>query len=108
MRRYTRQNRRFSFVPVAFFRGRKRQGLGQALELSLSGMAVFTPADFDFGQPVEVRFALPQSAKTLRLNAIARNKTGQRWGFEFSFLKPLQVAALQTACRVLGMKQGYD
>jgi len=95
MRRYTRQNHRFSFVPVAFFRGRKRQGL------------VFAPADFD-GQPVEVRFGLPQSAKTLRLNAIARNKTGQRWGFEFSSLRPLQVAALQTACRVLGMREARD
>jgi len=41
-------------------------------------------------------------------NTIARNKAGRRWGFEFSSLKPWQVAALQTACRVLGMKEGRD
>lgn len=105
MREYTRQHRRFSFAPVVFFCGRKRHGLGQALELSLSGMAVFTQADFDFGQTVQVRFPLPQSAKTLRLTAVARNKTGQRWGFEFATLKPVQVTMLQAACRVLGMKQ---
>jgi len=104
MRKNTRQHRRFSFAPVVFFRGHKQHGMGQALELSLSGMAVFTPAEFDFGQPVEVRFPLPQSAKTLRLSAVARNKTRQRWGFEFSSLKPVQVSALQAACRVLGMK----
>ena len=104
MRNYTRQHRRFSFLPVVFSRKHRRHGLGQALELSLSGMAVFTAAEFDFGQPVEVRFPLPQSAKTLRLSAVARNKTGQRWGFEFPSLKPMQVAALQAACRVLGMK----
>ena len=51
MRKNTRQHRRFSFTPVVFFRGHKRHGLGQVLELSLSGTAVFTPADFDFGQP---------------------------------------------------------
>ena len=104
MRRYSRQHRRFSFAPVVFFCGRKRHGLGQALELSQSGMAVFTPADFEFGQPVEVRFPVPQSTKTLRVNAVARNKTGERWGFEFSSLKPVQVSALKAACRVLGMK----
>ena len=104
MRRYSRQHQRFSFAPVVFLRGRKPYVLGQALELSLSGMAVFTPADFSVGQPVEMRFPLPQSAKTLRVTAVARNKTGERWGFEFSALKPMQVAALQTACRVLGMK----
>jgi hypothetical protein len=27
---------------------------------------------------------------------------------EFSSLKPLQVAALQTACRVLGMREARD
>ena len=104
MRKNTRHHRRFPFAPVVFFHGNKQHGRGQALELGLSGIAVFTAADFDFGQPVEVRFPVPQSAKTLRVNAVARNKTGERWGFEFSSLKPVQVSALKAACRVLGMK----
>jgi PilZ domain-containing protein len=108
MRKNTRQYRRFSFVPVAFLRGQKQHGLGQALELSLSGIAVFTPADFDFGQPVEMRLPVPQSAKTLRVTAVARNKTGERWGFEFTSLRPMQVSALRAACRVLGMREARD
>ena len=104
MRIYTHRQRRFPFAPVVLFRGRKRQAMGQALEVSLGGIAVFTRADFHLGEPVEVRFPLPQSAKTLRLKAVARNNVGQRWGFEFSTLKPLQLTALQTACRVLGMQ----
>jgi hypothetical protein len=104
MRSYTRRQRRVSFAPVVFFRGRKREALGQALEVSPGGISVFTPADFHLGEPVEVRFPLPQSAKTLRLRAVARNNVGQRWGFEFFPLKPLQLTALQAACRVLGMQ----
>jgi hypothetical protein len=87
-----------------FFRGRKKHASGQALELSLSGIAVFSAADFELGEAVEVRFPLPQSSQKMRLKAIARNHAGQRWGFQFATLKPVQLTTLQAACRLLAMQ----
>jgi hypothetical protein len=78
-----RRWRRYDFhVPVTVsIGGRKIQVLGTAL--NEGGMTVCSDAALMIGDPVRVEFRPPFSNTVVNLDAVIRNRTGNRYGIEF-------------------------
>lgn len=76
---------------------------GYSLDISAVGIAGVFVTGWEVGTRVILEFCVPVSKERLQLQAIVRNRSGYRYGFEFDNLSGSQRAIIQKTCRVLRM-----
>lgn len=76
---------------------------GRAHDLSEKGISLYAPAEFDEGQQVHLEFIPPFSRKSLRLLAIVRCRSGNRYGLELRNVHHDAAEELSRACRTLSL-----
>ena len=87
-----RRFRRFALDSrIKVFRaGQSRPLVGRTLGISEAGISALLAADLETGESVRLEFALPTSSLGLVVRAVARNRSGARYGFEFLSLSEAQ------------------
>ena|SRR6185437_8274385 len=73
-----------------FRAGRPHPLFGRTLGISEAGISALLAADLETGESVRLEFALPTSSLGLVVRAVARNRSGARYGFEFLSLSEAQ------------------
>ncbi|HWY69079.1 MAG TPA: PilZ domain-containing protein [Terriglobales bacterium] len=76
---------------------------GRAHDLSERGLSMYAPAEFEEGQQVHLEFIPPFSRKCLRLLAIVRSRSGNRYGLELRNVHHDAAEELSRACRTLSL-----
>jgi len=76
---------------------------GRAHDLSEKGVSLYAPAEFEEGQQVHLEFIPPFSRKPLRLLAIVRCRSGNRYGLELRNVHHDAAEELSRACRTLSL-----
>lgn len=76
---------------------------GRAQDLSERGLSLYAFAEFEEGQQVHLEFTPPFSRKPLKLLAIVRNRSGNRYGMELRNVYHDAAEALSRACRTLSL-----
>src|SRR5512146_2091144 len=80
-------------VPVV--RGGQRHPLyGRTRGISEAGISALLAADLEVGESVHLEFTLPTCSQRLAVRAVARNRSGARYGFEFLSLSEAQREAI--------------
>lgn len=91
-----RRYRRFALDSrIKVFRaGRLHPLFGRTLGVSEAGISALLAADLEVGESVHLEFTLPTSSQRLAVRAVARNRSGARYGFEFLSLSEAQREAI--------------
>jgi hypothetical protein len=74
-------------------------------DVSESGMAMFIATELEVGEIVQLDFVLPHSPWKLLVKATVRNRTGFRYGVEFTRTNDHERQAIAATCRVLELLQ---
>jgi len=76
---------------------------GRAHDLSERGLSMYAPAELEEGQQVQLEFIPPFSRKSLKLLAIVRSRSGNRYGMELRNMHHDAQEELSRACRTLSL-----
>ena len=76
---------------------------GRAHDLSERGLSLYSFAEFEEGQQVHLEFMPPFSRKSLKLLAIVRSRSGNRYGLELRNVHHDAAEELSRACRTLSL-----
>src|SRR5437867_8621173 len=60
---------------------------GRSLNISEAGIAGVFVTVWDVGTPVHLEFSVPVTSSPVRVGAVARSRSGYRYGFEFGDLR---------------------
>ncbi|HKU20093.1 MAG TPA: PilZ domain-containing protein [Terriglobales bacterium] len=77
-----------------FRAGHPHPVFGRTLGISEAGISALLAADLEAGESVRLEFALPTTSLGLAVRAVARNRSGARYGFEFLSLSEAQRDAI--------------
>lgn len=91
-----RRYRRFALDSrIKVFRaGQPHPLFGRTLGVSEAGISALLAADLEVGESVHLEFTLPTCSQRLAVRAVARNRSGARYGFEFLSLSEAQREAI--------------
>ncbi len=78
---------------------------GQGSDISEGGMALFVPTELEIGQTVQAELMLPYCAEKAQITGVIRNRSGFRYGFEFSVLSDHEKVLIERVCHALAMVQ---
>ena len=78
---------------------------GRSLNISEAGMAGVFVTGWPEGTPVILRFPVPVVSSSISLDAIVRNRSDHRYGFEFVELNNAQREIISKTCRTLALLQ---
>jgi len=78
---------------------------GRSLNISEAGIAGVFVTVWDVGAPVRLEFSVPVTSNPVRVGAVARSRSGYRYGFEFGDLSPEQREIISKTCRTLALLQ---
>jgi PilZ domain len=76
---------------------------GHSLDISVAGIAGVFVTGWELGARVLLEFFIPVTKEQLRVQAIVRNRSGYRYGFEFANLSGRERALIEKTCRVLAL-----
>jgi PilZ domain-containing protein len=76
---------------------------GRAHDLSERGLSMYSPAELAEGQQVHLEFTPPFSRKCLKVLAIVRSRSGNRYGMELRNVHHDAAEELSRACRTLSL-----
>lgn len=74
-------------------------------DISEGGMAVYVPTELNIGDSAALEFTVPYSQDKLLLTAFVRNRTGFRYGIEFTNLGQHERNVISNSCRILSLLQ---
>ncbi len=101
-----RENLRFSLkVPLRIHFRNGELVMGHTVEVSEVGISAMIPVEIVVGQAVELDFQLP--FKPICVQAVVKNKTAFRYGFEF-VLAHEEREILKSGCRMLALRLNGD
>ncbi len=75
--------------------------LGRSMDLSISGIGAYIPRELEIGQFVSLYMRLPFKRADLTCGAIVRNRSGFRYGLEFSSVRMAQQEFINEICNTL-------
>jgi len=78
---------------------------GQGSDISEGGMALFIPTELEVGQTINAELALPYCQEKVSLRGVVRNRSGFRYGVEFSILTDHEKVLIERVCHALAMVQ---
>jgi c-di-GMP-binding flagellar brake protein YcgR len=92
----SRRFRRFALDSrIKVFRaGQPHPLFGRTLGISEAGISALLAADLEVGESLHLEFTLPACSQKLVVRAVARNRSGARYGFEFLSLSEAQRDAI--------------
>jgi len=76
---------------------------GRSLNISETGVAGVFVSAWDIGTPVHLEFSVPVTSSPVRVGAVARSRSGYRYGFEFADLNSVQPDIISRTCRTLAL-----
>ena len=74
-------------------------------DISEGGMAVYVPTELNVGDSAALEFTVPYSQEKLLLTASVRNRTGFRYGIEFTNLGQHERDVISNSCKALSILQ---
>jgi len=74
--------------------GQSRPLFGRTLGISEAGISALLAANLEVGESLHLEFTLPTCSQKLAVRAVARNRSGARYGFEFLSLSEAQREAI--------------
>lgn len=83
--------------------GQKRRLHGRTIEVGLGGIACFAPLELLLGERAELEVIFPYQQKKLQVEAVVRNRHGNRYGFKFYSLAENQKEQITRICRALAL-----
>ena len=83
----------------------RREMRGRSLNINQGGMAGIFVDGWDVGTSVNLQFSVPIATTPVRVKGVVRNRTGYRYGFEFSDLSPEERETIRRTCRTLDLLQ---
>jgi c-di-GMP-binding flagellar brake protein YcgR len=78
---------------------------GRSLDISVAGIAGVFVTGWELGTRVLIEFSVPVTQQRVQVEAIVRNRSGYRYGFEFLNLAGRDRALINKTCRVLALLQ---
>jgi hypothetical protein len=75
--------------------------LGRSRDLSVSGIGAYIPCELAIGQFVNLFMRLPFRRVDLTCGAVVRNRSGFRYGLEFSNIRMAQQEFIAELCNTL-------
>jgi hypothetical protein len=75
--------------------------LGRSRDVSISGIGAYIPCELAIGQFVNVFMRLPFKKANLSCGAVVRNRSGFRYGLEFSNVRMAQQEFINEICSTL-------
>ncbi len=81
---------------------------GRSKDLSVSGIGAYIPFELEVGQYVNVFMKVPFKQSDLVCGAVVRNRSGYRYGLEFSNVKFAQQEYLEQVCSTLNNLSALD
>ncbi len=82
-----------------------REMRGRSLNINEGGIAGIFVAGWDVGTSVALQFSVPIATTPVRVKGVVRNRTGYRYGFEFSGLSADERETITRTCRTLDLLQ---
>ncbi|HVO59533.1 MAG TPA: PilZ domain-containing protein [Terriglobales bacterium] len=76
---------------------------GYSLDISINGIAGVFVTGWEVGTHVWLEFSLPTWTGRIQMQAVVRNRSGYRYGFEFVNLSGRDRLLIQKTCRVLSL-----
>jgi len=76
---------------------------GEASNVSIGGMALFTTRHLEPGTSLVMVLILPYSSEELKLRGVVRNRNGFTHGIEFTHSTPLQERLIELNCRAFAL-----
>ncbi len=78
---------------------------GYASDISIHGIAGVFVTCWDIGTHVWLEFCLPVCTATMQIQAVVRDRSEYRYGFEFVNLSGRERLLVQRTCRVLALRR---
>jgi len=90
---------------AGLFGGEQREMRGRSLNINEGGMGGIFVAGWDVGTCVALQFSVPITSNPIKVKGVVRNRTGYRYGFEFSDLTPEERETISRTCTTLDLLQ---
>jgi c-di-GMP-binding flagellar brake protein YcgR len=82
-----------------------RERRGRSLNINEGGMGGIFVSGWDVGTSVALQFSVPIATNPIKVKGVVRNRTGYRYGFEFTDLSPEERETITRTCRTLDLLQ---
>jgi c-di-GMP-binding flagellar brake protein YcgR len=82
-----------------------REMRGRSLNINEGGMGGIFVSGWDVGTSVALQFSVPIATNPIKVKGVVRNRTGYRYGFEFTDLTPEERETITRTCRTLDLLQ---
>jgi len=82
-----------------------REMRGRSLNINEGGMGGIFVSGWEVGTSVALQFSVPIATNPIKVKGIVRNRTGYRYGFEFTDLTPEERETITRTCRTLDLLQ---
>jgi hypothetical protein len=82
-----------------------REMRGRSLNINQGGIAGIFVAGWAVGSTVNLQFSVPVATTPVRVKGVVRNRTGYRYGFEFTGLTAEERETISRTCRTLDLLQ---
>ena len=82
-----------------------REMRGRSLNINEGGMGGIFVSGWEVGTSVALQFSVPIATNPIKVKGIVRNRTGYRYGFEFTNLTPEERETITRTCRTLDLLQ---
>jgi c-di-GMP-binding flagellar brake protein YcgR len=86
-------------------RTEQREMRGRSLNINEGGMGGIFVSGWEVGTSVALQFSVPIATNPIKVKGIVRNRTGYRYGFEFTDLTPEERETITRTCRTLDLLQ---
>src|SRR5271154_4448656 len=90
---------------AGLFGGEHREMRGRSLNINEGGMGGIFVAGWDVGTCVALQFSVPIASSPIKVKGVVRNRTGYRYGFEFSDLTTEERETIARTCKTLELLQ---
>jgi c-di-GMP-binding flagellar brake protein YcgR len=104
----SRRNQRYELeteLRVAIPGQEHEEKRGRSLNINEGGMGGIFVAGWDVGTSVALQFSVPIASTPFTIKGVVRNRTGYRYGFEFTDLTQEARQAITRTCRTLDLLQ---
>ena len=81
--------------------GKKTSVYGRSIEVAIGGMSCYAPIELLLCEKLEIELIFPDQNRTQVMEAIVRNRKGNRYGVEFCALIPDEPARILESCHLL-------
>jgi hypothetical protein len=82
-----------------------REMRGRSLNINEGGMGGIFVSGWDVGTSVALQFSVPIATNPIKVKGVVRNRTGYRYGFEFTDLTLEERETIARTCRTLDLLQ---